>query len=305
MLSYQHSFHAGNHADVLKHVTLCAILSKLVVKPKPFFYLDTHAGSAGYEIEKSAKHDSVTALKMSVNDSTPDLMKTYISLVETYLTKSLYPGSPLIAEELLSSFSSENESIRNALRKSNLQLNELHPNAFETLRKWMKPTDFHCHNRDAFEILKALTPPKPNRGVILIDPPYEQIEEYSKVVHSVSNAIKKWSSGIYCIWYPLLSPERVNRITDTIEDSPKHGLSEEMLLAFTDIAKSANIGLLSITFANQTPSSEIGMYGSGMAIFNPPWKIETSLNEILDYLTNNVKIDTNELSSIKWLAAAP
>lgn len=305
LLSYQHSFHAGNHADVLKHSILCALLSKLVAKPKPFFYLDTHAGSACYDIDNNPKNDTLVASKLTISDDTPQVLKYYINVIHPYLAKYTYPGSPLVADETIALLTRSNDDLQEAVDKSNLQLSELHPSAFETLQMWMRPTGFHSHQRDGFELLNALMPPKPNRGLVLIDPPYEQANEYDQVVQSVANAIKKWPNGTFCIWYPLLSPERIDRQTRTIELTPKHGLSEDMLLSFTKVALAANVGLLDIKFVYQSPSTEVGMYGSGMAIFNPPWQVDICIAEVLSFLKNNVQIDSNELSSIKWLAPAP
>lgn len=305
LLSYQHSFHAGNHADVLKHITLCAVLSKLVAKPKPFFYLDTHAGSGCYEIGNNPKNDPLVASKLPLSESTPKVIKDYINVISPYLAKSTYPGSPLVAEEAITLFSASNDALIETVSCSNLQLSELHPTAFETVQTWMRPTDFHCHQRDGFELLNALMPPKPNRGLVLIDPPYEQANEYEYVIQSVSNAIKKWPNGTFCVWYPLLSPQRIDRETQAIEDSPKHGFSEDMLLSFAAVAKAAKVGLLDIKFANQSPSTEIGMYGSGMAIFSPPWQLDSCMDDVLLFLKNNVQIDANELSSINWIVPAP
>ena len=108
-----------------------------------------------------------------------------------------------------------------------------------------------------------------------------------------------------CVWYPLLSPQRIDRHTNDIEDTPKHGLSEDMLLSFTNVANTAKVGLLNIKFAYQSPASDVGMYGSGMAIFNPPWQVDVCINEILLYLQQHVQKDSNELSSLSFLALAP
>jgi 23S rRNA (adenine2030-N6)-methyltransferase len=305
LLSYQHSFHAGNHADVLKHITLCALLKKLLVKPKPFFYLDTHAGSACYEVGNNLINDPLAATNLPVDETTPQIVKSYLSIIESFLAKSAYPGSPLVANEALSLFAGTDEALKQAISRSNLQLCELHPSAFEALYMWTRRSGFHSHHRDGFELLNALMPPKPNRGLVLIDPPYEQAKEYDQVVQSVSNAIKKWPNGSFCIWYPLLSPERIDRQTQALEYSPKHGFSEGMLLSLTGVAKAANVGLLDIKFAKQLPSIEVGMYGSGMVIFNPPWQIDVDLEDALSYLNKNVQTEANDLSAISWLAPSP
>lgn len=295
MLSYQHAFHAGNHADVLKHLSLLALLEKLQIKPKPFFFLDTHAGNGCYGLShanvNSSQHaDEVLAGKLSAKKADGNaLIKRYKEIVSPYLNKQMYPGSPLIANEL-------------ARSSDSLHVNELHPQAFNELSAWAKGSQLQVHNRDGFELLNALTPPKPNRGLVLIDPPYEQAGEYQQVLSAIQQTIAKWPQGIIALWYPLLSPTRINRNTKQVEANPKSGLSESML---SDLALIATQGLLTINFAVQSPNENVGMYGSGLAIINPPWQLEASLQHILAALTSQLKIDDNALSSVDILVPSP
>lgn len=307
MLSYQHTFHAGNHADVMKHLTLCALIRALSKKAKPFFYLDTHAGNGCYELEGLAHHDAVAALQLLSKTDTqpPSVVDDYMAVVTPYLEKSMYPGSPLLVSELLALINVEKEQRGEGVCQANLQLCELHPSAFEQVKLWMKQTDFHCHHQNGLHLLNAIAVPKPNRGLVFIDPPYEQVAEYEQVTEAVSKAIKKWQNGIFCIWYPLLSPERIDRVSGDITSSPKHGMSEGMLRHFTEFAKQKNIGLLDLQFANQAPSHDVGMYGSGMVIFNPPWQLEDTLSAVLAYLQSHLQHDNNRLSHISMLAPSP
>lgn len=289
MLSYQHSFHAGNHADVLKHLSLLALLDKLQAKDKAYFYLDTHAGNGCYDLPQAAmahKYDTVMASMLS-NDSSIEssIITQYKNIVAPYLAKNMYPGSPLIADSV-------------ARDHDNMHVNELHPKAFDALTMWCKHSSLQIHQRNAFELLNALMPPKPNRGLVLIDPPYEQASEYEQVFTSVASALKKWPQGIFAIWYPLLSNTRLNRHTKEIEENPKSGLSERMLTQFSSIAEN---GLLDLQFAVQSPSEHVGMYGSGMLIINPPWQLDTQLKLILQVLEEQIKQDDNQLSSLKFL----
>lgn len=305
MLSYQHAFHAGNHADVVKHVTICALLRALTQKPKPFFYLDTHAGNGCYELQGQVQQDEVAAFALSPKDGMPVAIADYLEIVGPYLEKGSYPGSPLVASDLLALLAEERNQGNDSVEKANLQLCELHPSAFASLKQWMSSTNFHCHQRDAFELLNALMPPKPNRGLVVIDPPYEQAGEYEQVVKAITKALDKWRNGIFCIWYPLLSPQRIDRVTQNIVDTPKHGLSEKMLNSFTQLASESNVGLVDVQFAHQAPSVEMGMYGSGMLIINPPWQFESQLKSIVAYLQQQLVSDENKLSTVTTLVPSP
>jgi 23S rRNA (adenine2030-N6)-methyltransferase len=280
MLSYLHSFHAGNHADVIKHITLVGLLDKLQQKPKPFFYLDTHAGDGAYDTQESINKDpllatDITRLCRDMQDDTPTYIKQYANIIAPYLDKKLYPGSPLVAFEKISALPH---------MQHNLHLSEMHPSAFDGLRTWTTSGDFQLHKRDGFELLNALVPPKPNRGMVLIDPPYEQAQEYQQVIDALAHALKKWPQGIFAIWFPLLSPTRLDRKTQEITNNPKSGLSEKMLKQLANIAAMHKSGMLELRFVKQRASEKIGMYGSGMVIINPPWQFDESIASSLDAL---------------------
>jgi len=301
LLSYQHAFHAGNHADVLKHVTLCALIRALRVKTRPFFYLDTHAGNGCYDIQEQSHHDEVAARFLQETPETPAIIVDYMRLIQPYIAKLNYPGSPLVAWEMLGLLAQEKGVDKNTFADVNMHISELHPSAYNDLKQWTSHTEFHCHHRDGFELLNALTPPKPNRGLVLIDPPYEQAGEYEQIVESMGKALRKWQNGIYAIWYPLLSPQRIDRVSGNTKDTPKHGLSEKMLLAFTELAAVHKIGLLDIRFAHQTPSEIVGMYGSGMVVFNPPWQVNSTLKSALEYLKTTAHASASDLSKVSML----
>ena len=287
MLSYQHAFHAGNHADVIKHITIIAIIEKLCKKPKPFFYLDTHAGEGAYSIDLNAtintKHDEVLAKKVFDLKGKSPLLSIYKKCIETYINDTLnpmYPGSPLMVKSLIDAFYADVFGAKNSL---NAHLNELHPTAYGSLRKNLRDasSNFHFHQRDAFELLNAMLPPTPNRGVAVIDPPYEQAKEYDDVCSALAKALQKWPQGTFAIWYPLLSPTRIDKHSKTEVDTPKSGLSENMI---ENIKRIATKGLLNVVFAPQAPSPYKGMYGSGMLVVNPPWQLDLGMQSVLDDL---------------------
>lgn len=295
MLSYQHSFHAGNHADVLKHLTLIAVLQKLNIKTKPYFYLDTHAGSGVYNLDSSeaklnCEAETGVFQLSNATDTTAVSNKhatltKYLEIVNDYAVLNRYPGSPLVASALLR-------------EQDNAFAAELHPQAFEALKEHCWRTQIKAQHRDGFAMLKAVLPPTPNRGAVLIDPAYESREEYQQVVDALDEAIKRWPIGIYMIWYPLLSETRVDRKSNEIVTNPKASLTQKML---TQLSLLPVKSVLNVQLCASTPSKEIGMYGSGMCILNPPWQLETELRDILASIESKLVSDGNQLSKVEWL----
>jgi 23S rRNA (adenine2030-N6)-methyltransferase len=302
LLSYQHAFHAGNHADVLKHTVLIAVLQKLNKKAKPYFALDTHAGIGLYDLSNAPlKADPIAYAKLKYDSeeaaSGNSALAAYMQLVKELQIKSLYPGSPY----LLSYFSRQQD---------NVHANELSAPMFSELEGAAKVfkvqgQNVQLHQRDGFEVLKALTPPVPNRGMVLIDPPYEQAKEYQDVVNAVADALKKWPNGTYMIWYPLLSPTRINRTTKSVEANPKASQSALMLSKLGDLAiQKCTGGVLTVEFADVAPNENTGMYGSGICLINPPYQIDQELKHVLNALKQQMRSDNNELCALKWRVKA-
>lgn len=300
MLSYQHSFHAGNHADVLKHLTLVAVLERLNLKTKPYFFLDTHAGDGIYNLnseqalQNSEAKTGILQLEFNRhvdNDENNNLkgksalLDSYVNIVNQYIGEQEYPGSPMVASALLR-------------KGDNAFAAELHPQAFESLQRNCRRTGIKAQHRDGYEVLNAVLPPTPNRGAVLIDPPYEQVNEYQQVIDAVTKAIKRWPIGIYMIWYPLLSDTREDRKTNEIVNNPKSALSEKMLSQFSGLNVKS---VLNIQLCTLKPSQKVGMYGSGMCILNPPWQLDNDLQEILITLQKILPSDNNKLSKVEWL----
>jgi 23S rRNA (adenine2030-N6)-methyltransferase len=300
VLSYQHSFHAGNHADVLKHLVLVAVLGRLNLKTKPYFFLDTHAGEGLYNLNSQQALQNAEAktgvLQLNLDRQLGDnehtsikeestLFDTYVNIVNKYIGDKQYPGSPMVASALLR-------------RGDKAFAAELHPQAFESLEQNCRRAGIIAQHRNGYEILNAVLPPTPNRGAVLIDPPYEQMSEYEQVIDGVAKALKRWPIGIYMIWYPLLSDTRVDRKTNEIVSNPKSALSEKMLSQLSGLNVKS---VLSIQFCTAKPSEKIGMYGSGMCILNPPWQLDSDLQEILETLQEKLIGDNNRLSKVEWL----
>ena len=265
MLSYQHAYHAGNHGDVLKHLVLTRILTYLVQKPAPLLYVDTHAGAGGYRL------DSPMALKVSEfrhgigalwgRDDLPAPLAEYLALVKRFnrdaATLGWYPGSPWLARQLL----------RPADR---LELCELHPADFPRLRKlFAGEPRVHCHESDGFARSLALVPPIEKRGLVLIDPAYEQKQDYQKVAEQLMGLHRRFATGVYALWYPVVDPARIQRLHQQLARSGIRRIDVYELYRDGEQRQS-------------------GMNGSGMVVINPPWRLRGELSAALPWLAEAV-----------------
>ena len=310
MLSYSHAYHAGNHADILKHLTLVSILQCLQKKPKPYFFLDTHAGEGSYSLtsEQAKKNNEAQSGVLQLR---PELVQQssvqsnaallfYVELCLQNMEEKRYLGSPLIANALLR---------RSAKDKGHAC--ELHPEAYRQLDKNCSRTAIKTQQRDGFKAMVAMLPPTPKRGLILIDPPYENTSEYDAVLVHLQKAIKRWSIGIYAIWYPLLSPTRINRKTGEEETNPKANQADLLRKACSELNVKS---VLDIQFSPSKASKELGMYGSGMVIINPPWQLNETVEHALKLIlsshanSNNAKLPSQNTDakqgqtiSVTWL----
>jgi 23S rRNA (adenine2030-N6)-methyltransferase len=261
MLSYRHAFHAGNHADILKHYTFSLVLDYFNQKDKPYCVIDTHAGAGMYALnaefsQKNKEFDTGISHLLAV-DNQPDSVQEFTKMIKSFNSASqvdLYPGSPKIAEHYLR-------------KNDQLRLFELHPNDYKILVE-----NFSVNSKqtktvmgDGFRGIKAVLPPTTKRGVTIIDPPYEDKQDYQRVVSSIRESLKRFSTGTYIIWYPLLArPE-----------------PEEMVSALRLQATN----WLNVTLSvSSMPKEGFGMFGSGLFIINPPWTLPDTLKESLPYL---------------------
>ena len=278
MLSYRHSFHAGNHADVLKHIVLMLILENLKLKEKGFFYLDTHSGVGRYrlssnESEKTAEYKEGIERLWEQTDLPEDVAR-YVKMIKklNYGGKELryYAGSPLIATELLRP-------------QDRALLTELHPSDYPILRNNFsdyKNVTVKCDN--GFQQVKATLPPKERRGLVLIDPPYELKEDYDLVVKAIEEGYKRFATGTYAIWYPVVLRQQTKRIFKGLEA--------------TGIRK-----ILKIELSVRPDSNQRGMTASGMVVINPPWTLETQMKEILPYLTKTLVPEGTGSWTVDWI----
>jgi len=262
MLSYRHAYHAGNHADVLKHLVLVAIGRHLGQKPAPFWIVDTHAGAGRYALDSEhAKklgewRDGIGRL-WSIPDL-PALAADYVGLVRMLNPDGQlrhYPGSPWLARQLL------REGDR-------LRLFEMHSSDLRLLQECFAGAGraVSITGGDGFAGLKAILPPPPRRGLVLIDPSYETRTDYAAVPGALQDSLNRFATGTYAVWYPLLAKPEARRLPERLK-----GIGTTRWL--------------SVTLEVRAPTRDgFGMYGSGVFIVNPPWTLEKDLNETLPAL---------------------
>lgn len=306
MLSYLHEFHAGNHADILKHIALIQILRHLNAKNSPYTFFDTHAGSALYSLESASAKKTLEAEKGILalrgflesggenvpQEKIPECVKFYLEQVSPYLKIACYPGSPLLERNLMRRDSSlflcelhpaEIEKLReNIFGKKSLEENALERNAvLQNARGKNECCAVKIFHADGLKNLVACTPPKIKRGAVLIDPPYEDLDEFDSVTKTVHAVHKKWSAGIIALWYPILEGKKTQ--------------IKEMLFQIADAAKSQNAHaeILQAEFApgNNAEKAAANLLGSGMLVLNAPWKLDSQLREALEFLCGAIYKD--------------
>ena len=278
MLSYRHAFHAGNHADVLKHYIEVQLLRYLTQKDKPFWYVDTHAGAGCYSLDsgyaaQNAEYQSGIA-RLWKREDLPASLAEYVALVKGFNPDGhlkLYPGSPLVALELLR-------------KQDRMRLFELHPTDQEILQQNFAGhgTQVLMQQADGFAALKALLPPPPRRALVLIDPPYEDKQDYQRVVTSLREGLKRFAGGIYAVWYPQLQRADARQLPEQIKQLPVKSW-------------------LHVALSVQAPGTDgFGMHGSGMFILNPPWTLHAELQQVMPYLVKVLGQDSSAAFTLEY-----
>lgn len=259
MLSYRHGFHAGNFADVFKHVALCQLLRTMQRKEKGFLYLETHAGAGRYDL-----HDAQACLNKEYADGigrlweatdAPDAVGDYLTLVHGLNPDGAlryYPGSPQLACLL-------------KREQDRIELCELHPTDYRALTTNIPAgRRVHLQQRDGLAAMKALLPPPERRGLIHIDPAYELAADYTTVFDAVVASVAKWPGGVYAVWYPILSSGRERQFVRRFAAA---GFSQVLHLWL------------------QVRSNQAGMYGCGIVVINPPWRFDSEMAPAVEWLT--------------------
>ncbi|MFN3713161.1 MAG: 23S rRNA (adenine(2030)-N(6))-methyltransferase RlmJ [Alcanivoracaceae bacterium] len=258
MLSYLHGFHAGNFADVHKHLVLALVLDYLLKKDTPLAVVDVYAGAGFYDLadaRASKTGEAEQGIRALPDKAWPDAAAPYREVVRRAAGHQwpprLYPGSPQIAADLTRS-------------KDRLVFNELHPREYEALKaRFANDARVHVHHRDALEALVALVPPPEKRGLVLIDPSYEVKDEYRTVPEALARAEEKWPTGVFLLWYPLLAGGAHHPFVQQVE-------------------RLTNGPLLQTELCVRPPGA--GMYGSGMMVLNAPWTLTSSLESLRGWL---------------------
>jgi 23S rRNA (adenine2030-N6)-methyltransferase len=280
-MNYRHAFHAGNFADVLKHVVLIMLIEHLKKKPAPFFYLDTHAGRGVYDLSDAQAQRSgeykggIGRLLEERAPSLPAEISAYVNLVRAsagqgHSAITAYPGSPIIVA---------------ALRRptDRLILMETLPKEASALSAALgRQRLLSVLESDGYAALKAQLPPRENRGLVLIDPPYESDLEFDRVLAGLEVGHERWPTGIYCVWYPLTDRAGPLRFRHNLERS---GIRR----------------VLDVTLSVLPADAQVGMSGAGLVIVNPPWLLDERLKELLPQLHRLLSPDGLGGTSVEWL----
>ncbi len=267
-MNYRHGFHAGNFADVVKHTVLLQLLDYLQQKASPYCFIDTHAGDGCYDLTALPTQKTLEAeqgiYRLLMMKPHPEMLEQYLAIA---CKEQNYLGSPLLAAQCSRPI-------------DRIILNEKHPESYLALKKNVQGyTNVAVHERDAYEFLPALLPPKEKRGLVLIDPAFEDKQEMQHLIACLTQCMRRWPQGLYLIWLPI-----VGRNDYKVRDLTHIGFEK----------------YLTIEFYIKTPSVDApGLIGCSLLLINPPWQIETQLHPLLDYLWQVLHKDQASTWSIK------
>lgn len=269
-MNYRHIYHAGNFADVLKHAILARILTYLKQKDKPFRVIDTHAGIGLYDLSSTEAQRTGEALNGigKMEESFSKEMETFlepyryvIQSVQKRFGSTFYPGSPTIIRELIRA---QDRGI----------FVELHPEDYEILsQRFQTSINTKVMHLDGWTALNSLLPPKEKRGLVLIDPPFERTDELAHMIRSVLNAVKKWETGIFALWYPAKHGPALDQAWKTLKDSCQRPL-------------------LRMELCIQPVNDQKRLNGAGLFLINPPWLLAQEGKVLLEELTQRLSVST-------------
>lgn len=277
-MNYRHGFHAGNFADVLKHVVLLGALDALTRKPAPLAYLDTHAGRGLYALDSEAARKTGERRggidRLLDAHGLPPLLRRYLDAVracDAGTPPARYPGSPWLA--------------LHALRPGDRALLcELQPDEAAALRANLAhERRAHIHQRDGYEALPALLPPSEKRGLALIDPPFEAQEaEFKLIQRALAQVLPRWPQGVYAVWYPIKQARTREPFWRWL-----HGCGAKQVLA--------------AELAVRAENSSLRLNGCGVVLLNPPWKLDQALAAALPVLAQLLGEDGQGAWRLQWL----
>ncbi|KAB0622689.1 23S rRNA (adenine(2030)-N(6))-methyltransferase RlmJ [Acinetobacter gandensis] len=282
-MNYRHHFHAGNFADVMKHVLLLQLLSRLNNKDKPYRYVDTHGGAGKYDLSTSEAQKSgeflngihrLVKLDDSIKRNAPEGVQQYLKVVEKMrenFGKGAYPGSPWFALE----------GMRDIDKAT---IFEMQRDVFQQLRHNIFDKRAGLHERDAYEGLLGVIPPKEKRGLVMIDPPYEiERKDFPQLVELLVAAYKKWPTGVFAVWYPIKDRAMIERFEKKMY---KTGIRRQLVCEIC-------------VWPDDTP---VGLNGCGLLVINPPWKFSEDADEALQWLFPHLRMNENGgHAAVRWL----
>jgi 23S rRNA (adenine2030-N6)-methyltransferase len=288
MFSYRHAFHAGNHADVLKHTVLVAVLQHLIQKEAALTVLDTHAGAGLYRLDGDYAHASGEAaegfLRLAQAPALAPALQEYVDLVRSFnasaASTKIYPGSPFIAQRLLRAH-------------DRLKLFELHPTDHRLLAGNVAQLEAGRQVaillEDGFEGLKKFLPPPARRALVLCDPSYEIKSDYGRVVDMVDDALRRFATGTYAVWYPIIARQEA------------HDLPRRLKQLATKAGKGWLHATLTVKSSKITPLAEKrpGLPASGMFLINPPYTLHGALKEALPQMQQLLAQDRHAAHSLE------
>lgn len=279
-MNYRHAYHAGNFADVMKHATLALVVEHLKQKPAPFRVIDTHAGIGLYDLGSSmaAKTgewvDGIGRIFAARPDGEiAELLAPYLEAVESVNSAeplARYPGSPLVARYLMRA-------------EDTLVVNELHPDDYQELRGlFARDRQVKVLNLDGWSALKALLPPRERRGVVLVDPPFEERGDLDRLATGLREAVRRFATGTFLLWYPI----KDGRLIDTFKQT----------LTALELPK-----LLVVELLLQEPADATVLNGCGLVIVNPPYRLDDKLDVLLPYLARGLGRSAGSGYRLEWL----
>ncbi len=262
MLSYRHAFHAGNHADVLKHAVMVQLLRYLGQKDKAYWYIDTHAGAGVYSLvegyaTKTAEFETGIA-KLWQRTDLPASLEDYVAQVSALNADGqlrYYPGSPYLAWRLMRP-------------QDRMRLFELHTTEIDILRHNFRDAGRRAmlYAGDGFDGIKALLPPPPRRALVLVDPSFEDKRDYARTLHCIEESLERFATGMYAVWYPQVTRPESQRFPEQLKKlQPTNWLHVTLTIS-------------------RPPPDGYGLYGSGMFVLNPPYTLAAAMKEALPYL---------------------
>ena len=283
MFSYRHAYHAGNHADVLKHATLIGVLQHLTAKPVPLTVVDTHAGAGLYRLDSEAAHASGEMLEgilrlrqqLAASGTPPcDLLAQYLQVLDHFQVAagaSAYPGSPFISKHLL----------RN---DDKLKLFELHPTDARLLEQHVEQLRAQRQvavlREDGFEHSKKFLPPPSRRGLVLMDPSYELKTDYARVVETLKDHLKRFATGTYMVWFPLIARAESQDLPRRLKSLAQQAGKDWLLASLRVKSGKATEGS---SIPGQS-TARVGLVASGVFLINPPYTLKPALKAALEQL---------------------